>query len=166
MFQVCGPSLFPSKEITTFIEAFSFFSCSFLLSCIYVFHTHVYVSAEYWWAMWHTPTFYGVCTCDKSSGELKCFSTMLKAMCQHLITKSTQFPQNSFPSRDSLSFLCFRWLATAADGAKSLRRSCVCGKYRSSPDVWALKSTSVFFPLSCLPPNVSMTLWLNACAVI
>lgn len=31
----------------------------------------------------HKPMFYGVCTCDKSTQELKCFSTMLKAMCQH-----------------------------------------------------------------------------------
>lgn len=36
--------------------------------------------------------FYGVCTCDKSTEELKCFSTMLKAMCQHLTTKSIKFP--------------------------------------------------------------------------
>lgn len=38
------------------------------------------------------PLFYGLYTCDKSTEELKCFSTTLKAMCQHWTTKSTQFP--------------------------------------------------------------------------
>ena len=43
----------------------------------------VYITALCLCAMQHRPMFYGVCTCDKSTEELKCFSTTLKAKCQY-----------------------------------------------------------------------------------
>ncbi len=52
-----------------------------LLSIMYVLR--VCVLLYVWAAPPHRPMFYGVCTYDKSTEELKCFSTMLKAMCQH-----------------------------------------------------------------------------------
>lgn len=71
----CSKSVLKTEQLLVFLAPPGLYLC--------VPHPRVCLLLRRTGEPWDTdPPFMGY-ACDKSSGELKCFSTMLKAMCQH-----------------------------------------------------------------------------------